>query len=493
MAQVKIVQNTTDPRITQEKARQDTLVRTLGELGGSMFAEEDFLHEGDKLIIPERMTLNQAEQFIRQTRKREEQETSFMRQFNYRPWDGGIATWNVLKRTFGAVGHQAQTVEGFFTEDIKPRVITIPTGPHSYSQVPWGDLTVPYLPGVVLTLDQSGHEDYGIVFVVHAIGPRKYRTQIEGLFTLIQKELEENSLYRGKAIDGAMMANFIDLSAVDPRKVHYTEQVFADLEANIYSPLRYSDQNRELSLPLKRAILIHGQFGTGKTLAAYLTGQVATENKWTFLFARPGKDDLLHVMQTARLYQPAVVFFEDMDLVASPDGQDGDAMTKMLDIFDGITAKGTEIMIILTTNHPEKIHKGMLRAGRLDAVIQIGSLDRSGIEGMVKSNAPEGKLAADLDYDEIYDAMSDLLPSFVKEAIDRAIRYALARTSGRTSDIKLTTQDFVRAAYGLQPQLKMMEDAHETHNHEALGEALKSKVQETLRETINPRFFAENS
>ena len=39
------------------------------------------------------------------------------------------------------------------------------------------------------------------------------------------------------------------------------------------------------------------------------TGQVALENGWTFIQARPGVDDLSTVLQTAKLYQPAVVFF----------------------------------------------------------------------------------------------------------------------------------------------------------------------------------------
>ncbi|NIS12736.1 MAG: AAA family ATPase, partial [Thermoplasmata archaeon] len=88
-----------------------------------------------------------------------------------------------------------------------------------------------------------------------------------------------------------------------------------------------------------------------------------------FIQCRPGIDNVYDAMKTARLYQPAVVFYEDVDTIAQGDQTQGHvAVTQLLDIFDGLTAKSTKILAILTTNHPEKIHKGMVRPGRLDAV-----------------------------------------------------------------------------------------------------------------------------
>ncbi len=238
--------------------------------------------------------------------------------------------------------------------------------------------------------------DFGQLFTLAATGPRRYRHHIEGIFRLVEEELATSSMYRGKAFDGQEVPQFLDLSGVDSSKVVYTDHVVERLEADIWALIRYPDQMRKMGLPLKRAILLEGPYGTGKTLAAYLTGQISQQHGWTFIYGRPGRDELEDVMATARLYQPAVVFFEDVDSIASADGLDH--MGRMLDILDGIQSKGTEIICILTTNHIDRIHKGMVRPGRLDAVIHIGALDAPAIERLVHSLVPDDLVSKDVDW-----------------------------------------------------------------------------------------------
>ena len=129
--------------------------------------------------------------------------------------------------------------------------------------------------------------------------------------------------------------------------------------------------------------------GTGKTLAAILTGQEAVANGWTFIKGRPGRDDLSFVMQTAKLYQPAVVFYEDVDKIADSEVTSDSGISRLLDDFDGIDAKSTRILCVLTTNHPERIHKGMARPGRLDAMIEIDELDVDGTAKLVQCRVSE--------------------------------------------------------------------------------------------------------
>ncbi len=162
-------------------------------------------------------------------------------------------------------------------------------------------------------------------------------------------------------------------------------------------------------------------------------------------------------------------------------------MTKILDTFDGITAKGTEILAILTTNHPEKIHKGMVRPGRLDAVITIAELDDRGIEQMVKALCP-AEMLGELEFVAIETAMAGFLPAFVKEAVDRTMRYAISRAQGRTEGLKLDTEDFVLAAMGLRPQLELMAGASDSASRDRLEERivtlLDDKVEEVLDRTV---------
>jgi transitional endoplasmic reticulum ATPase len=287
-------------------------------------------------------------------------------------------------------------------------------------------------------------------------------------------------MYRGKAFDGQEVPQFLDLSGVDPARVVYTDLVRHQLEADIWALIRYPDQMRRMGLPLKRAVLLEGPYGTGKTLAAYLTAKIASEYNWTFIYGRPGRDELEDIMATARLYQPAVVFFEDVDTVAHGDGVDH--TSRMFDILDGIQAKGTEIICILTTNHIERIHKGMVRPGRLDAVVHIGALDAEAVRRLIDCLVPADLVDPNIDWGSVGKAMDGLMPAFCKEAIDRAMRWNLVRNDGRST--RLCTEDFVIAAEGLQPHLELMGRAGEGARSDGVGIAIARTVKQSIDGTL---------
>lgn len=428
----------------------------LAELAGGKFNEDEIAREGSRLVIPSNMTPAKAVKVLNAHIEQQETVTAFGRTFNYRPWDGALAFQRAVKKLTGTSGIGKATFSFFGSNP--PQFVTIPTGIDTYEEVPWGTVEIPLFEGEAF-LGGTRDPDLGTLFSINVEAKRKYRSSIQGFFEMIQQELEENSIYRGKAFDGQDMPNFIDLRAIREEEVVYSDNVLMQLDANVWSLLEHTEAMRTNRLPLKRAVLLHGPYGTGKTLAAFLTAKKAIANDWTFVYCRPGKDNLHEVMQTARLYQPAVVFFEDVDTVSDPDGSGRDSVSRLLDVFDGIQAKGTELMAVLTTNHPEKIHKGMVRPGRLDAVIEIGALDQSGVGRMINALVPADNLDMDLNLADIYDSMEGFLPAFVKEAIDRATRYSISRNGGKMD--RLTTADFVGAAEGLRPQLDMMTEAKE--------------------------------
>lgn len=470
--------------IANQKDVQKEILAKLGELGGQAFKDEDIEHAGSKMILPLGMDEKAAIEYLKLKIAENEEITRFSRTFRYRPWDGAYCTYQAMRKAFGGVHNGPATVQGLFgPQKVPPQLITLNTGPNKQEQIPWGAFEVPFIKGVEFQLQAREDEEFGLLFHIEALAPRKYRAQIEGLFILIEKELKENSLYRGKCFDGREQPEFIDLSGVDPAKVVYSNEVMVQLEANVWAIVEHTEAMREAGVPRKRAVLIEGPYGTGKTLAAQLTAQKAVANGWTFIMARPSKDDLDYVMQTARLYQPAVVFYEDVDVIASPEaGEDG--IARMLDLFDGITAKGTELMAILTTNHADKIHKGMVRPGRLDAVIHIGSLDNPGVEALIKAVVPENLLAKKIDWEPVGEAATGFVPAFIREGADRAVRYALARNNGKLEGIVLDAEDFINAFNGLRPQLELMEDAKDDHEKDRLGNLTSTIIREATEKVV---------
>lgn len=465
---------------TGEKA----ILRLLGQLGGSQVKDSELTFEGTRFVIPAQMTVRQAIKFLQRRLEQDEEESNYERIFNYRPWDGAHALQSALKKTFGTAGI-GKTTYSFFGPN-PPELKTINVGVEETAQVPWGAVAFPALEAT-LHLGATRNREKGLLFKLVVTAPTKYAAHVNGLFKVIEDELKSNSIYRGRAFNGAEEPDFINPYSVDPKKVVYTEDVYTQLDANVWGLIEHTAIQEQMGMPLKRAVLLAGPYGTGKSLGAMLTAQRAQDNDWTFIQCRPGKDDLATVMQTAQLYQPAVVFFEDVDTISSTG--DRTTVSSLLDLFDGITAKGTKLLIVMTSNHPEEIHKGMVRPGRLDAVIRIEALDGPAKEQLIKASVPPDLLSDDIDYAQIDEAMENFLPAFIKEAIDRAVRYAIVRTGGAPD--KLTTPDFVGAANSLRAQHQMMENASEGKLPDNLGQAMTKQITASVAQVLEGARFVD--
>jgi transitional endoplasmic reticulum ATPase len=464
-----------------DRIGEKRLLALLAELGGKQVGDDDVVYDdGGKWVVPTQYEGKDREvlKFWEKRIAQKEEVTTFTQTFKYRPWDGAAALQSALKRNFGTTGI-AQATFSLFGKN-PPRMITIDSGVDQQIQVPWGVIEFPPLEAT-LTTDQMQDAELGLLFRLHVETYRKHSNKVQGLFKLIEAELKEFSIYKGRAITGATQPTFIDPFTVDPSKVVYSEHVQTELEANIWDVIRFPEVQVANGQSLKRSALLAGPYGTGKSLAAMLTAQVAVDNGWTFIQCRPGKDNLGEVMQTALLYQPAVVFYEDIDTVAQ--SGDPDKVSQLLEMFDGIQKKNTQLICVMTTNHADNIHKGMLRSGRTDAYIEISALDSPGVEKMIHAIVPDEKLDTALDYQAIGEAMEGFLPAFIAEAIGRTIRYSISRTKG-APDV-LRTEDFVHAATSIRKQYDLMTGASEGHIPDSLHTAMKGLVTSATSDTLS--------
>ena len=446
---------------------QAEMIEELGRLGQGIQRQDLIQRGGTALCIPNSMTLEQAAQAIHDMAVYEEETASFIRRFNYRPYDGAHAVLKVMERVFG--GFRGVETPGLFS-DTPPLMLSIDIAHDKTMQVPWGTIEVPALPGTRMMLNKTDTE-FGKVFMLTVSSLRKWSAKIEGLFILVEEELRNNSIYRGHAINSEEDPGFIDLDVVSKQAVVYNDRVASQLEANIWSGIRHTKAMEEAGLPTRRSVMLTGKYGNGKTLAIMLTAKVAVDNGWTFILTRPG-DDLKEAMHTAQLYEPAVLAVEDIDQIA---GVDSDTDTsELLDVMDGMSAKGRRIICICTTNHPERIHQGMLRPGRLDAVIEFGPLDEAGLRTLVDVNLAT-EVRGTIDYAKVYEAMTGFEPAFMKEAIDRSKRYGLVRGNGKLGRIE--TSDLVSAAGDMKVQLDMMEKAgEEATPRDTMSDLLREEV-----------------
>lgn len=470
---------------TQARLEQEAL-DALAKLGGDMFGEDDIERGGKKIKIPETMTFTQAIEFLNHKIAEEETETGFSRVFKYRVWDVAYCSHLAFKKAFGAVRHKGSFMS-------PPQLIDIPSGPGGQIvQVPWGEFVVPHLPEVVFTITGARDAELGQVGAVQARGPKKWRFHVEGIFKLIQEELQKSSLYKGKVIDGAEMPNFRDPTNFDPEKLVYSQEVFQQLETNVFAPLRYPEKLRAAGIDLKGAVLLHGDYGVGKSEFLRWSSKEAQENGWTFIFVRPQVDDIEDAMRTARIYAPAVIAFEDVDVIADAAGE-AERISKILELFDGTEAKGKDVMVLLTTNHIDVIHKGMLRPGRLDAIIHVTPPDAEGIHKLCQVFIPTERLdiLSDEDWLTVSDAMEGFLPAFVREACDRAIKFSVVRNEGELGTI--TREDLVGAANGLREHYQLMTGAADKVEREPLQLAFERHTRAAVAQVVDERLLNEEA
>ncbi len=460
---------------TRKTKEEKAVLSQLRTVAGKQFQDSNIVFKGTQLILPARWTTKRAIDTIFEYQEAMEQHTSFSRNYRYRPWDGAAAADRAIRILTGTSG-VGKIIRSFFG-DTPPMRITINVDVNETNSVPWGRLNIPLFEG---DIDFGTHKDpeYGMLFRLTADVPKKYEAEVNGFFDLVQQELEERSIYKGKAFTGAEEPEFVDISSVDPEKVIYSDDVMEQMEAHLWSTLKYPEAMRAHGIPLKRSVLFHGPYGSGKTLGGMVTAQVAVENGWTFIICRPGKDNPFDVLQTAQLYAPSVVFIEDIDTYSRSTGMSRDTMSELLDKFDGIQAKGNDILNVMTTNHEESITKGMLRPGRLDALIEIAHLDLGGMTRMVHSMIPADKLD-NVNFEEVFEVMEGYLPAFVSESVTRAQKASIVRGDGKL--LPLNTADLRSGAMSLRAQYNLMTEASEVENPPTLDVVMRGLVTEGVK------------
>lgn len=465
------------------KAERDkrAVIDTLGALGAAAVQDDSLTFSGNKIILPEQYSgkVVEAIKYLMDYQKQMETVTSFNRTFRFRPQDGAHAFDASMRKLFGSAGIGV-TIKTMFG-NIPPQMITIDIGVGKTMQVPWGEIRLDQLEAT-FQLGSVRDAEYGHLFHLSIEGPRKYKAHYEAFFQVVQVELETNSIYKGKAVDGGKVPSFLDTTKTDPDRVYYAQAVMDQMQANVFAVLDHTAKFREMNMPLKRSVLLEGPYGTGKTLFGTLTAQRAVKNGWTFILCRPGKDNLEEVLQTAQLYAPAVVWFEDIETQAGVDEMGNSlGVSKVLDMLDGAQSKSAEIMACFTTNHVKRLQKAVLRPGRLDSIIHVEHLDEQGFAKLITQTLPPGALDNKVDMAAVSKAFTGYLPSFAVEAVRRAARYNLVRTSGKGS--RITTEDLVKAADDLRVQHDLMDQASETKKRVPFEEAFKGVIGETLSKT----------
>ncbi len=434
-------------------------------------------HEGRQIILPAdpmNMSYDAAIASLEQIKKDEEQEYDCHELVEGAPWDSLVAVYKAMVQIYGIVS--PQSVQTFFGE-MRPDFIAVRSGPNPEDviMVPQGQMTIPNVTKPInVQLHRRGAVIGGIV-------RRRDQARIAEIVATARAIIRDNSVYKGKAIklsvddDGDVILTqqpeFLDLSSTSETDIVHNRDVENLIKVNVFSPLKNTAACRKHGIPLKRGILMSGPYGTGKSLTARVTAKVANDNGWTFIMLNRSLG-LASALNLAKLYQPCVIFAEDVDRTA--DRQE-ESVNDLVNILDGVDTKSNEIMVVLTTNFIDNIDKSLLRPGRFDAVISLTNPDAEAAQRLMLKYTGE-LLEKGADLSPVGEVVQGMSPAAIREVVERA------KLSMLSDDRKqLTPADLRTAGYGMKQHMELLA-APPTHesDEEKLGKTFVKLIEKSV-------------
>ncbi|EAM1616344.1 ATP-binding protein [Salmonella enterica] len=448
----------------------------------------EIVYHGDKLLIPEGMSVNDAIDLLERQRDYLEEEVEISRTFDAFPWDGANALSICLQQKFGWAA--AEGTPGFFGKR-PPKMITIEIAYGQTKRIPWGRFSLPGVEGFIQTSAQM--KNGRVCFAIVGQVKRKDEKPVEGLFNDIGEYLKVNSIYAGKAIKirfrddaGKLLEmpepHFLDTSHISRDMLVYSKDVEDAIQTNLFTPIERLNDCIANGIPVKRGVLLGGPYGTGKTMAATVASRLAEDHGITYLYV-PHSDELADAIEFAKQYErtACVIFCEDIDRAIS--GERSVEMDDILNILDGIDTKGSKIITVLTTNHLENINPAMLRPGRLDAIINVNAPDAEAVERLIRLYG-EGTIAQTADLKPTGELLAGTIPAVIAEVVKRAKLVQLQLQAPGTKVENITGEAVYSAAQTMQDQIELLakqsaKKVVEPTFKDVIGEAVLHALEKT--------------
>ncbi|KAF7228653.1 spermatogenesis-associated protein 5-like [Nothobranchius furzeri] len=161
-------------------------------------------------------------------------------------------------------------------------------------------------------------------------------------------------------------------------------EVKLKLKQAVEWPLRHPEAFTRMGIQPPKGVLLYGPPGCSKTLIAKA---LANESGLNFLavkgpellskYVGESERAVREVFRKARAVAPSIVFFDEIDALASERGSSsgsggvGDrVLAQLLTEMDGIEQL-QDVTVLAATNRPDMIDKALMRPGRLDRIVYV--------------------------------------------------------------------------------------------------------------------------
>jgi cell division protease FtsH len=183
--------------------------------------------------------------------------------------------------------------------------------------------------------------------------------------------------YCGRALratyTSGLHLSVIDLpTALSRDTVIVDEQVWREIDLGLTAVRDRHELLNSHGLGARRGVLLCGPPGTGKSaVSAVIAAEVVGAFTVIYVEAKAGEQLLTAVVEEAqRLGGPVLLILEDVDLWCRDRHSGGSGLSELLAAMD--IAAEARILTLASTNDAATLDKAAIRAGRFDAIVDVG-------------------------------------------------------------------------------------------------------------------------
>ncbi len=239
----------------------------------------------------------------------------------------------------------------------------------------------------------------------------------------------------------------IETPRVGWKNIGDLEEVKQQLKEAVEWPIKHPEIFRKMGIKPPKGILLVGPPGCGKTL---LAKAVAKESEANFISIKGpevlskwvGESEraIREVFRRARQASPAIVFFDEIDAIASTRGRDISGVTEkvvaqMLTEMDGLEEL-SDVVVIAATNRPDIIDPALLRPGRFDRIIVVPPPDKKARLEIFKIHTKKMPLAKDVNLEKLAE-MTEGYSGADIEAVCREAALMALRENLKAKEVKM--------------------------------------------------------
>ena len=248
----------------------------------------------------------------------------------------------------------------------------------------------------------------------------------------------ENALKRVQP--SAMREVMVEAPMIRWDDVGGLDQARDRLQEGIELPLKHPDAFRRLGIRPAKGFLLYGPPGTGKTLLAKAAARESEANfiatKSSDLLSKwygESEQQIARLFNRARQVAPTIIFIDELDsLVPARGGGLGEpqvterVVNTILSEMDGLEEL-QNVVVIGATNRPTLVDPALLRPGRFDELIYVGTPDTAGRRRILAIHTRNMPLADDVDLESLAKRTERFTGADLEDLVRRAGLTALRR------------------------------------------------------------------